>query len=452
EVVLSRLDPSYAGGLLDDYYGYRYPDTYDGRYSDYDAYLSDPYYYDPYRRYASYRYVPEAIPGAWELDAYGDWRQLSGYGYAWSPRVADGWAPYREGRWVMDDPYGLTWVSSEPWGYAPYHYGRWVSVNNQWYWVPEGAGSRPAYSPALVAFLPLSEAGQVGWVPLAPGDPYVSTYYDAEWRPHYVGEYVEPERVVNFGVPGAVTVVPAEYFGREIDRRVVVEPGERAFKGARPVLDPLSVAMLRQAALTRAVERRGFVLPPGLAKRLEETRVYAGAEPPARPFKAGRAARVERVTEKQKGEKLKIKDERRAEVARQPRELPTSGRGRREVTQQQADDSRGVAREEKEARRAEGRPVRQSPARPEAGPPQHAGRGRGAVEKPVRAPERHAQGERVGMRPQHQPQAARPQAQRQQGPPQRQPKAERGQGQPGGGGGAHPQKGQGKPGKGKGKP
>ncbi|HEX8686592.1 MAG TPA: FecR family protein, partial [Pyrinomonadaceae bacterium] len=48
QVALSRLSPDYAGGLVDDYYGYRYPDDYDGRYGDYDAYLNDPDSYDPY--------------------------------------------------------------------------------------------------------------------------------------------------------------------------------------------------------------------------------------------------------------------------------------------------------------------------------------------------------------------------------------------------------------------
>src|SRR4051812_38573202 len=112
DLVLSRLDRGYAGGLVNDYYGYRYPDTYDGRYSNYDAYLNDPNYYDPYNRYTSYRYVSDYVPGVGDLDAYGDWQDLNGYGYAWSPRVDAGWTPYQEGYWETDDPYGLTWVSS----------------------------------------------------------------------------------------------------------------------------------------------------------------------------------------------------------------------------------------------------------------------------------------------------------------------------------------------------
>ncbi|HEX8293605.1 MAG TPA: FecR family protein, partial [Pyrinomonadaceae bacterium] len=74
QVALSRLGPDYAGGLVDDYYGYRYPDDYDGRYGDYDAYLNDPDYYDPYDRHESYRHVPGSVPGAYDLDDYGDWQ------------------------------------------------------------------------------------------------------------------------------------------------------------------------------------------------------------------------------------------------------------------------------------------------------------------------------------------------------------------------------------------
>src|SRR6267142_4101798 len=57
QLALSRLNGQDAGYLVDDYYRYQYPNSYDGRYTNYDAYLSDPYYYDPYRRDASYQYA-----------------------------------------------------------------------------------------------------------------------------------------------------------------------------------------------------------------------------------------------------------------------------------------------------------------------------------------------------------------------------------------------------------
>jgi hypothetical protein len=85
EVALSRLNRQDAGRQVDDYYRYQYPNSYDGRYSNYDAYLSDPNYYDPYRRNASYQYSSSYIPGLNDLDAYGDWQNVDGYGNAWRP-------------------------------------------------------------------------------------------------------------------------------------------------------------------------------------------------------------------------------------------------------------------------------------------------------------------------------------------------------------------------------
>ena len=64
QVALSSLNRNDAGYLVDDYYRYQYPNYYDGRYQNYDAYLSDPYYYDPYRRNVSYQYAPAFIPGS----------------------------------------------------------------------------------------------------------------------------------------------------------------------------------------------------------------------------------------------------------------------------------------------------------------------------------------------------------------------------------------------------
>ena len=362
QVALSRLSPDYAGGLVDDYYGYRYPDSYDGRYADYHAYLNDPDYYDPYNSYQSYRYVPSTVPGAYELDRYGDWQNLNGHGYAWSPRVEQGWAPYRDGYWMTDDPYGLTWVSNEPWGYAPYHYGRWVNSGDRWFWVPDAANTQPAYAPALVAFLPVTAANQIGWVPLAPGDPYAPAYYDANWQPHYYGEnvYVAPERVVNMNVPGGLTVVSVDEFGRPIDPRRLARFDPRAFDGTRPVLEPFSNAMLRQASLkhAHANERRGFVLPPGLAKKLDATQVYASAQPPRFRDDIARRFRVESVPEKQKREKMKFKDERQQPPARaaKPARSFEEARGR----------SNELRREQKEQERAaRGRDAQTQPARPE---------------------------------------------------------------------------------------
>src|ERR1044072_6979488 len=185
DVVLSQIDGRDAGNLVNDYYSYQYPQYYDGRYRDYNAYLNDPYYFDPYRRNVSYQYANSYIPGLNDLDYYGDWRNLDGYGNCWAPRVDAGWMPYQSGYWYTNYPYGPTWVSSEPWGYAPYHYGRWANVNDRWYWIPESVNTNPVYSPALVAFMPFG-GNDIGWVPLGPGDVYVPHYYTNNWQPYYL--------------------------------------------------------------------------------------------------------------------------------------------------------------------------------------------------------------------------------------------------------------------------
>jgi hypothetical protein len=136
----------------------------------------------------SYRYMSRSISGGEDLDGYGDWRYVSGYGYCWFPSVAGGWAPYRDGRWVWLDYYGWTWVGYEPWGWAPYHYGRWYHhAHYGWGWYPGSFYHRHYWRPALVAFFGYSSYGgfsfgagfgfgSVGWVPLGPGEPYYPWY------------------------------------------------------------------------------------------------------------------------------------------------------------------------------------------------------------------------------------------------------------------------------------
>jgi hypothetical protein len=99
EAYLSQLDSRVSGNLVDDYYSYRYPNTYDGRYADYQRYQADPYYYDPYRRSASYQYIQNDadVAGLYDLDDYGDWEDVPGHGHSWRPRVGTNWAPYRDG-------------------------------------------------------------------------------------------------------------------------------------------------------------------------------------------------------------------------------------------------------------------------------------------------------------------------------------------------------------------
>lgn len=387
EVALSRLDGRDAGYMVDDYYRYQYPNIYDGRYSSYDAYVNDPFYYDPYRRNVSYKHVTYAIPGVNDLDHYGDWQEVSGHGYGWRPRVEGNWAPYQQGYWTNDYPYGLTWVSSEPWGYAPYHYGRWAFVNNQWFWIPEAVNTTPTYSPALVAFVPLNDANQIGWVALGPGDPYAPRYYDMNWQPHYLTRAnLAPTSLVNLAIPNALTVVPLDAFGRVIDPGMIVRINPQVVAQVRPTLEPLTLTPLRNAVLHSAWGRGKIDVPPGISKKLFETPIMVSAAPTAPPFRKdlAKVLRVESVTEKNKDQKFKVREpkgEAQTDAARQQqidvlnREAARGNQDARrqvqELQQQQKKDQADQNRaQRKEAQQAQGERVSGSakqPPQPAAG-------------------------------------------------------------------------------------
>jgi hypothetical protein len=334
-----------AGYQVDDYYRYQYPSSYDGRYSNYDAYLSDPYYYDPYQRSASYKYVSASIPGIYDLDYYGDWQNVDGYGNAWRPRVATGWVPYQQGQWINNYPYGPTWVSSEPWGYAPYHYGRWANVGNQWYWIPDGVNTTPTYSPALVAFVPL-DANQIGWVPLGPGDPYAPRYYDDNWQPHYLTRtQLAPVQLVNYSVPGAVTVVPVDAWGRPIDPRNVRRIDQQRLAAQRATLDPLTLTPLRNAVVHSAWGRGKIDLPPGIAKKLNDTRVIVSSDLRQSKFRKDpeKSMRVERASDTARNQKFKVRDN------RQESQQADTGR-KQEIDRLNAEAAKGNKQAQQQAR------------------------------------------------------------------------------------------------------
>jgi hypothetical protein len=432
EVALSRLNRDDAGYLVDDYYGYQYP-NYDGRYANYDAYLADPFYYDPYRSDASYRYVTYDAPGINDLSYYGDWRDVNDYGYAWSPRVDAGWSPYQQGYWVRDYPYGLTWVSSEPWGYTPYHYGRWAFVGDRWYWVPEAASATPQYSPALVAFVPVSN-NEIGWIPLGPGDAYVPRYYDENWQPHYLsrGDIIAAN-LVNLAAPNAITVVPVDHFGRPIDPRSVRHVNAASLANVQPTLEPLLLTPLRNAVIHSAWGRGKIDLPPGIAKKLNDTTVVVANDPVRPRFKKDldKSLRVERIAEKARNQKLKIKDERNAA-------MPQVDPGR----QQQIDAlAREAARGNKEARREVRQLERQqrNDQRQQVRQAQQQQRAQPKIDRPSSP---RAEGARIGN-PVKGREAPRPQVQREQPGRGAAKQENKSPGSPKGGGGD--KKGKGKP-------
>ncbi len=215
----------------------------------------------------AYRYVSPEMTGAEDLDRYGRWEQAEEYGTVWIPQqVAPDWAPYRYGRWVWTRHWGWSWVDDAPWGFAPFHYGRWVVVRERWCWVPGRYVPRPAYAPALVAWVggPVVSVGisigsrppppRYGWYPLAPREVYVPSYRHS---PHYgqrINREHDPVTVVNRG-----SALPPPRSNREVHGAVSIwsESAARvvANTDAHVPLRPLPQAPSRQE--WRPQEARG---------------------------------------------------------------------------------------------------------------------------------------------------------------------------------------------------
>ena len=217
----------------------------------------------------SANYVSREMTGYEDLDEYGDWSYVAGYGPCWHPRaVVVGWAPYRFGHWVYIGPWGWTWVEDEPWGFAPFHYGRWAFVNNGWFWVPGPVVVRPVWAPALVAFVGggpgfhFSAGLGVGWFPLAPGEVYVPGYHVSRTYVNNVNitnTTVNITKVTNVYntviVNKSTTINNITYVNQRVTNGVTVVSHD-AFVNARPVAQNIMRVEPREvvsAPVTRAV-------------------------------------------------------------------------------------------------------------------------------------------------------------------------------------------------------
>ena len=80
----------------------------------------------------------------------------------------------------------------------------------------------------------------------------------------------------------------------------------------RSTLDPLTLTPLRNAVIHSAWGRGKIDLPPGIAKKLRDTPVYVGSDIRESRSRKDLAKwmRVERVPDKARNEKFKIKDDR----------------------------------------------------------------------------------------------------------------------------------------------
>jgi hypothetical protein len=209
-----------------------------------------------------------------DLSYYGDWGSAPGYGSAWFPNVAYGWAPYTYGRWAWYSGFGYTWISAEPWGWLPFHFGSWLfDPAFGWFWVPGDFGY---WSPALVTWY--QGPGWVGWAPQSAS----STPRTTGGRPN-----CPPGR-------NCMAVVSAEALqnGKPITSAnlLAIDLGEaRGHRVGRPDVPPSDVARLVGTPVPRAAAFLGTHAQMGGTT----ARGTTGVAPASRPvFRAPAPVRV----------------------------------------------------------------------------------------------------------------------------------------------------------------
>ena len=223
------------------------------------------------------RYVSPDVIGYSDLDDYGTWSVVEGYGNVWVPTsVASDWAPYHHGHWTWIEPWGWTWVDDAPWGFAPFHYGRWAYARQRWCWVPGPLRARPVYAPALVAFVGGNNfrvsvgAGEpsrgVAWFPLAPGEVYRPAYRVS--RNYFTNVNVSNTNVSNTNITnvynrpdaantvyrnreqrGGITAVPAAAFVQSRPVAQAAVPVSREVAASAPVTPVASFAPVRASVI-----------------------------------------------------------------------------------------------------------------------------------------------------------------------------------------------------------
>lgn len=253
----------------------------------------------------SVQYTNPYYTGVQDLDGYGYWTVVPGYGQVWVPNEGPDWTPYSYGRWQWQPYWGWTWVDYSPWGWAPYHYGRWFVYGPRWVWWPGPVTPyyQPVWAPAYVSFFGWGGGfgvgvgfgwGSIGWLPIGPCDPFRPWWGGGRFNRVNVvnitnitninnfntvnirnGRIVPPLAAVGRGrvaysnlaslntnarVRAAVMRVPAQDFGRGVmSARQHVTPVElrsgQAFSGTLPVVPTRASLSTGRAVNPRALPR-----------------------------------------------------------------------------------------------------------------------------------------------------------------------------------------------------
>jgi hypothetical protein len=76
--------------------------------------------------------------GMSDLNYYGNFMNVPGYGSVWQPYLAGAnWSPFQDGGWAFYPGAGYMWISGYPWGWMPYRYGNWIFAPGiGWAWQP----------------------------------------------------------------------------------------------------------------------------------------------------------------------------------------------------------------------------------------------------------------------------------------------------------------------------
>ena len=122
------------------------PDVFD----DWDK--SQEKYHDRYMASASYQNNSSYSYGWSDLNYYGTYMTMPGYGVVWQPYLAGAdWNPFMNGGWAWYPGIGYSWVSAYPWGWMPYYYGSWAYMDSVgWFWSPGGIGQDWSPAPVVV--------------------------------------------------------------------------------------------------------------------------------------------------------------------------------------------------------------------------------------------------------------------------------------------------------------
>ena len=110
-------------------------------------YDQDPYdgwdrqqteYHDRYAKNNTYDMSSPYGYGLSDLNYYGNYMMVPGYGWAWQPYLVDAsWNPFMDGAWAWYPGFGYMWASGYPWGWMPYRYGNWAFAPGYgWFWQP----------------------------------------------------------------------------------------------------------------------------------------------------------------------------------------------------------------------------------------------------------------------------------------------------------------------------